>query len=215
MMETLPKYYSMNARPHGIALIIEVGTTKDEDFKGGLMATIFCYLKYSVKPHSVATISEMTALVERLLDECGKADDSFVCCISCSECCSQTDIDGLVDKVKQCSSLQKKPKLLFIQSNQEVSCSKNIGTDMLVTWASPIIINNLHSQFVTAMWKVFKLSAKNTSLISMMSEVSADISCHTIEHKGQSNIIINIENQLQSEVYFLSENEQPGRFFIL
>ena len=78
----------MNARPHGIALVVVHKNHPDgHPFKGGQansskLTSIFQYLQYSVQHHTDVTSTQMIQLVEEIASMDHTAYDSFVCCIS-------------------------------------------------------------------------------------------------------------------------------------
>lgn len=199
----------MNARPHGIALIIEVGTTKGNSIR--YIEATFKHLRYKVELCSSNSSSQTTKLVEKIVSDDHKDYDSFVCCILFSEQCQQIDIDGLVDSIQKCPSLDGKPKLLFIQSSQELfqRSSQNVGPDMLIIWTN---LNGTDDQFAISLWKAFKCNIRKLGLISVMEKVSAYFV--SMFPPGETNVkkYIEIYNQLEKEVYFLSPNELPGMF---
>ena len=200
----------MNARPHGIALIIEVGSTKGRSIC--YIGATFKHLRYKVELHSSNSSSQMTKLVEKIVSDDHKDYDSFVCCIIISEQCQQIDVKGLVDSIQKCPSLDGKPKLLFIQSSQELfQCSlQNVGPDMLIVWTS---LNETDDQFAMALWKAFKCNIRKLGLISVMEIVSAYFVSMFPPVETNVKMYIEINNQLKKEVYFLSPSELPGMFF--
>ena len=199
----------MTARPHGIALIIEVGST--EGCSVCYIEDTFKHLRYKVELHSKNSSSQMTKLVEKIVSDDHKDYDSFVCCILFSEQCQQINVDGLVDSIQKCPSLDGKPKLLFIQSSQELfQCSsQNVGPDMLIVWTS---LNGIHDQFAMALWKAIKCNIRKLGLISVMEKVSAYFVSMFPPEETNVKKYIEIYNQLKKEVYFLSPNELPGMF---
>ena len=201
----------MNARPHGIALIIEVGSTKGHSVC--YIETTFKYLRYKVELHHNKSSLQMTKLVKEIVSLDHKIYDSFVCCILFSEQCQQIDIDGLVDNIQKCSSLQGKPKLLFIQSSQELfqHSLQNVDPDMLIVWTS-LNAYGSDNQFANALWKAFRCNIRKLGLISVMEKVAAYFVSMFPPEEANGKMYIEMNNKLKKEVYFLSPNELPGMF---
>ena len=193
----------MNARPHGIALVMVIEEYSDgSKRKGGKLDTqtfisTFKHLQYTVRPYTKFTNLEMIQLVEEIATMDHTAYDSFVCCIStpgnndhyvvCSDR-KYVNVYELVDKVQQCSTLQGKPKFFFISCGRlenpraPPSVPYQIGSDTLIMWTT----QKKHSftkypgtigcYFVFHLEKVIKLKSKITDLLSMTNEVSAIVS---------------------------------------
>ena len=204
----------MVTRPHGIALVISLEAS-DADSKH--FKETFEYLHYSVQCHTITRSSEMMKLFESI-DHTGY--DSFVCCISsgginCAREGEEADIYKLINKVKLCSSLDGKPKLMFIQCNL---CSLfEIGPDMFVAWSSwkdkPSLCHDtkVSSQFVIALKWVFINYANDTDVEVMMEKVLAITSMHL---SSQSDIVgqcCAVETQLKNKVYFFHELPDFGK----
>ena len=164
--ETPTPAYPMNARPHGIALVMVMEEYQNgrkhkeyEDgtkLKGGKFDTqsfisTFKHLQYTIQPYTNVTSSQMIQLVEEIASMDHTAYDSFVCCIAapggnnhyvqCSDS-KIVNIYELVDKVQQCSTLQEKPKFFFISCSRlenrrlPPSIPHKIGSDTLIMWAT-------------------------------------------------------------------------------
>ena len=113
--ETPTPPYPMNARPHGIALVMVMEEYLDgEQCKGAeydtqTLASIFEHLQYTVQSYTKFTSSQMIQLVEEIATMDHTAYDSFICCISapgnndryvvCSDH-SIVNVYELVDKVQ-------------------------------------------------------------------------------------------------------------------
>ena len=155
--ETPTPAYPMNARPHGIALVMVIEEyisgykRKGTEFDTQNFISTFKHLQYTVQPYNKVTSLQMIQLVEEIATMDHTAYDSFVCCISASGAnnhyalCSDkkhVNVYELVDKIQQCSTLQGKPKFFFINCNR----SKNtrappcipykVGSDTLIMWAT-------------------------------------------------------------------------------
>ena len=192
--------YPMNARPHGIALVMVIKEYQDDqvckgaEFDTQSFISTFKHLQYTVRPYTNVTSLQMVQLVEDIASMDHTAYDSFVCCISAGGCnnhyvrCSDdkcVNVYELVDKIQQCLTLQEKPKLFFIacdrhpiamQSLPASSCG--IGSDTLIMWSTQknkanILCHKGGSIFVLALEKSFKFKSKTSELISMTDEISA------------------------------------------
>ena len=243
MKETPTPAYPMNARPHGIALVMVIEEYSDgKKRKGAQLDTqnfisTFEYLQYTVRTYTKVTTSQMIQLVEEIASMDHTAYDSFVCCISaaggnnhyvrCSDY-NHVNIYELVDKVQQCSTLQGKPKIFFINCNRQESPNPppptpyKIGSDTLVMWSTQKKHNyrmnslTIGGYFVFHLKNVIKLKSKNTNLLSMSNEVSAIVSIilpskfrHSEKYTAQCP---EVESQLKSKVYFFYEDELPGKY---
>ena len=195
--------YPMNARPHGIALVMVIEEYSDgEQCNGGKLdsqtfITTFNYLQYTVRSYNKFTSSQMIQLVEEIASMDHTAYDSFVCCISsagsndhyvvCSDR-KRVNVYELVDKVQLCSTLQGKPKIFFIScgrlENPRVPSSIPyiVGSDTLIMWPTQKRhtfgknSSTIGCYFLFHLKKVIKLKSKTTDLLSMTNEVSAIVS---------------------------------------
>ena len=240
--ETPTPAYPMNARPHGIALVMVIEEYPDgQQLEGAQLNTqnfiyTFNYLQYTVQPYTNVTSLQMIQLVEHIATMDHTTYDSFVCCISargrnnhyihCSDH-KIVNIYELVDKVQQCSTLQGKPKLFFISTERNedkrypLPISYKIGFDTVIMWAAhkgcPAIVNPTKgSKFIISLQNVFKLESKNTDLLSMTNSVAAAmimILPYTSMKTGEFRAQCpEIESQLKSKVYFFYEDELPGKY---
>ena len=119
----------MNARPHGIALVMVMKEYLDGERRKGAeydtqnFISTFEHLQYSVRSYTKFTRSQMIQLVEEIVSMDHTAYDSFVCCIvaaggnnhyvRCSDD-KHVNVYELVDKIQQCSTLQGKPKIFLL-----------------------------------------------------------------------------------------------------
>ena len=240
--ETPTPAYPMNARPHGIALVMVIEEYSDGSKRKGAkydtqtVITTFNYLQYTVKPYTNVTSLQMVQLVEEIASMDHTAYDSFVCCISargrnnhyvrCSDG-KIVNVYELVDKVQQCPTLQGKPKLFFISKDRNedkrypLPISYKIGFDTAIMWATqngcPAILNPTKgSKFITSLENVFKFESKNTDLLSMANSVSAAmimILPYMSMKTGEFRAQCpEVESQLKRKVYFFYEDELPGKY---
>ena len=183
----------MNARPHGIALVVVRENHPDgHPVLGGQansskLTSIFQYLQYSVQHHTDVTSTQMIQLVEEIASMDHTAYDSFVCYIFgdgrnehymyCNDH-HFVNIYELVDKVQQCPTLQGKPKLFFININRHHHIKQTpppipykIGSDTFILWSTQkgkrVDTNKSGSTFTLALKDVFKFKSKYTDLLSM------------------------------------------------
>ena len=201
--ETPTPAYPMNARPHGIALVMVI-----EEYESGIkreganfttqnIVSTFKHLQYTVQPYTNVTSSQMIQLVEEITTMDHTAYDSFVCCISCRggnnhyvRCSDDKHVNvyELVEKVQQCSTLEGKPKIFFISCGRLKSrrgpppVKYKIGSDTLIMWPTQKghqcnkKSHTIGCLFVFYLEKVIKLKSKNTDLLSMTSEMSTILS---------------------------------------
>ena len=241
--ETPTPAYPMNARPHGIALVmVRHEHLTDELRKGAEYDTqnfisTFKHLQYTVQSYTKFTSSQMIQLVEEIASMDHTAYDSFVCCIAvpgnnnhyvlCSDN-KYVNIYELVDKVQQCSTLERKPKIFFINCNRQESqyppppTPYKIGSDTLIMWSTQkrrSSNRNSHTiggYFVFNLKNVFKLMSKTTDLFSIINEVSTILSMlppHISRRAGKHMAQCpDVESQLKSKVYFFYEDELPGKY---
>ena len=193
----------MNARPHGIALVITKENYADgRSYEGGQtssskLTSFFQYLQYSVQHHTDVTSTQMIQLVEKIASMDHTAYDSFVCCIfydgrndhyiQCNNHC-HVNIYELVDKVQQCPTLQGKPKLFFIDIHRHQSKNAppptpyKIGSDTLILWSTQRgkkygTFSKSGSYLTLSLEDIFKFKSKHNDLLSMATiEVPAMIS---------------------------------------
>ena len=187
--ETPTSVYPMNARPHGIALVMVIEEyrsnykPKGAEFDTQNFITTFKHLQYTVQLYINVTSSQMIQLIEEIATMDHTAYDSFVCCIS-STCTGANDhvwcsdlkyvnVYELVNKVQQCSTLQGKPKMFFIASDRHATSAKNvppaaslheIGPDSLIVWSTQKNgSNHLHhrggTRFTIALENIFMLKS--------------------------------------------------------
>ena len=203
--ETPTPAYPMNARPHGIALIMVIEEYRSGSKTGGLtidsqnFISTFKHLQYTVQPYNKVTSLQMIQLVEEIASMDHTAYDSFVCCISAAGTnnhyvkCSDykyVNIYELVDKIQQCFTLQGKPKIFFINcdrlENPRVppSIPYKVGSDTLIVWATQKRntfkkkSRTIGSYFVFYLEKVIRLKSETTDLLSMTNEVSTILSMY-------------------------------------
>ena len=198
--ETPTPAYPMNARPHGIALVMVIekyqsGTKrKGAQLNTQTFTTIVNYLQYTVQSYINFTSSQMIQLVKEIASMDHTAYDSFLCCISapggndhyvqCSDN-KYVNVYELVDKIQQCSTLQGKPKIFFISCNRlekthvPPSIPNKIGSDTFIIWAAQKRHSTTKNSatigcyFLFHLKKTIKLKSKTTDLLSMTNEVSA------------------------------------------
>ena len=203
--ETPTPAYPMNARPHGIALVMvleeyESGKKrKCGEFDTQNFISTFNYLQYTVRSYTKVTSSQMIQLVEEIATMDHTAYDSFVCCISsaggnnhyvfCSDE-KHVNVYELVNKIQLCPTLQGKPKMFFIDCIRvEIRrlpppVTYKIGSDTLIMWAtqkehsSSTNSFTIGCYFVTYLEKVVKSKSTTTDLISMTNEVSTILSMY-------------------------------------
>ena len=201
--ETPTQAYPMNARPHGIALVMTIEEYSDGRKREGAQfdtqnaISTFEHLQYTVRTYTKFTGSQMIQLVEEIASMDHTAYDSFVCCIAtpgnnnhyvqCSDM-KYVNVYELVDKVQQCPTLQGKPKIFFINCNRRKSrhvpppTPYKIGSDTLIMWATQkghnfqMDPNTIGCYFVFYLMKVIKLKSKTTDLLSLTNEVSVILS---------------------------------------
>ena len=234
----------MNARPHGIALVVVKENYIDgRPFKGGQansskLTSIFQYLQYSVQHHTDVTSTQMIQLVEEIASMDHTAYDSFVCCISSDgrndhhmHCNDRhfVNIYELVDKVQQCPTLQGKPKLFFIDINRPHDKQAppptpyKIGSDAFILWSTQRgkinLTRNNGSLLTLTLEDVFKFKSKYTDLLSMATiEIPTIISMippYFSEVAGISGKCSQVESQLKYKVFFFNEDEVPGKYTTL
>ena len=232
----------MNARPHGIALVVVKENFSDgRPYKGGQasslkLTNIFQYLQYSVQHHTNVTSTHMIQLVEEIASMDHTAYDSFVCYISFDgrndhymRCNDRyyVNIYELVDKVQQCPTLQGKPKLFFVSINRHHStlappCTPcKIGSDTFILWSTQsgkkYGNSNNGSDLTLAIEDVFNFKSKSTDLLSMATiEVPAVISMFPILVMNKFNgKCSEVESQLKYKVFFFNEDEVPGKYTTL
>ena len=201
--ETPTPAYPMNARPHGIALVMVIEEYRSGTKTGGLtldtqnFISAFNHLQYTVQPYTNVTSSQMIQLVEEIVTMDHTAYDSFVCCISTGGYndhyvkCSNSkcvNVYELVDKIQKCSTLQGKPKFFLINCDRLKSPSVpppipyKIGSDTLIMWSTQkkhTLRKNartIGSHFVFHLDKIFKIKSTTTDLLSMTNEVSTIMS---------------------------------------
>ena len=197
--ETPTLAYPMNARPHGIALVMVIEEYEDGRKRNGAkfdtqsFISTFNYLQYTVQPYTKVTSSQMIQLVEEIASMDHTAYDSFVCCISsaggnnhyvkCSDD-KHVNVYELVDKIQQCPTLQGKPKMFFIDCIRvEIQrlpspVTYKVGFDTLIMWATQKERSSSKNSatigcyFVFHLMKVIKLKSRTTDLLSMTNEIS-------------------------------------------
>ena len=235
----------MNARPHGIALVVvRESHTDGRPYSGGQansskLKSIFQYLQYSVQHHTDVTSTQMIQLVEEIASMDHTAYDSFVCCIFgggrndhymyCNDL-NYFNIYELVDKVQQCPTLQGKPKLFFIDIHRHQyerappPTPYKIGSDTFILWSTQrrkkyCIFSKSGSYLTLALEDVFKFKCKYTDLLSMATiEVPAIFSMippYFSEVAGFSGKCSQVESQLKYKVFFFNEDEVPGKYTTL
>ena len=235
----------MNARPHGIALIVIWENHRDGRLLTGGQAnsskltSIFQYLQYSVQHHTNVTSTQMIQLVEEIASMDHTAYDSFVCCIFSDghnnhymRCNDHhfVNIYELVDKVQQCPTLQGKPKLFFININRRHDkrapppTPYKIGSDTFILWSTQrrktYGTTNIGSYLTLALEDVFKFKSKYTDLLSMATiEVPTIISMIPPFFSSVTSRITGkcseVESQLKYKVFFFNEDEVPGKYTTL
>ena len=234
--ETPTPAYPMNARPHGIALVMVV----EEWFEGAQYDTqnlisTFNYLQYTVRPCTNVTSLQMIQLVEEIASMDHTSYDSFVCCISAAGNYNHyvrgsdgkfVNVYELVDRVQQCSTLQGKPKIFLINCYRQEyhippGIPYKIGSDMLIVWSTQKgrsfhLSSTIGSFFVFHLKKTINLKSKTTDFLSMTNEVAAIVSMlppHKSHHSGEYiGQCPEVESQLKSKVYFFYEDELPGKY---
>ena len=235
----------MNARPHGIALIvvkenfIDGGSYEAGQANSSKLTSIFQYLQYSVQHHTDVTSTQMIQLVEEIASMDHTAYDSFVCCIfgdgdnnhymHCNDL-NYVNIYELVDKVQQCPTLQGKPKLFFIDihrnhyENAPPPTPYKIVSDTLILWSTQRQRKRgtfpSGSTLIVIIEDVFKFKLKYDDLLSIATiEVPAIfsmISSHISKTTGMiSGRCSQIESQLKYKVFFFNEDEVPGKYTTL
>ena len=235
----------MNARPHGIALVVVKENLPDGRlYRGGQgnsskLTSIFQYLQYSVQHQTDVTSTQMIQLVEEIASMDHTTYDSFVCCISydgrndhymyCNDRCF-VNIYELVDKVQQCPTLQGKPKLFFIDINRlhykqaPPPTPYKIGSDTFILWSTQrgkkTSGTTKGSIFIKALEVVLKFKSKHLDLLSMATiEVPTIISIippYISKTTGMiSGQCSEVESQLKYKVFFFNEVEVPGKYTTL
>ena len=235
----------MNARPHGIALVVVHENSSDgHPYIGGQansskFTSIFQYLQYSVQHHTDVTSAQMIQLVEEIASMDHTAYDSFVCYIfsgglndhymQCNDRC-HVNIYELVDKIQQCPTLQGKPKLFFIDINRRHDKQAppptpyKIGSDTLILWSTQrgkkVGTNSSGSVLTLALEDVFKFKSKYTDLLSMVTIEVPDIINMTPPKLSKTTGMISgrcsqVESQLKYKVFFFNEDEVPGKYTTL
>ena len=232
----------MNARPHGIALVVVYESDDGHPVTGGRansskLTSIFQYLQYSVQHHTNVTSTQMIQLVEEIASMDHTTYDSFVCCISYNGrndhymYCNDhhfVNIYELVEKVQQCPTLQGKPKLFFIDINRHQSkrvpppTPYKISSDTFVLWSTQrgkwSCGSNIGTFLPFALEDVFKFKSKYADLLSLATiEVPAIISMIPLiveENKVLGNCS-QVESQLKYKVFFFNEDEVPGKYTTL
>ena len=236
----------MNARPHGIALVIVTEEYESgRERVGGKFDTqsfisTFNYLQYTVRSYTKFTSSQMIQLVEEIATMDHTTYDSFICCISAPGAnnhyvkCSDhqyVNVYELVDKVQQCSTLQGKPKIFFIDCVRvetlrvPPATPYKVESDTLIMWAtqkehySRKNSGTVGCYFVFHLMEVIKLKSRTTDLLSMTNEISAIVSMyppHISRRRGHHGEYTaqcpEVESQLKSKVYFFYEDELPGKY---
>ena len=235
----------MNARPHGIALVVVKENYIDgNSYKGGqatslMFTSIFQYLQYSVQHHTNVTSTQMIQLMEEIASMDHTAYDSFVCCISddgsndhymyCQDLC-YVNIYELVDKVQQCPTLQGKPKLFFIDINRNQHKQAppptpyKIGSDTFMLWSTQrgkkAGAASNGGNVIKALENVFKFKSKYTDLLSMATiEIPAIISITPPKLSKTTGMFTikfsQLESHLKYKVFFFYEDEVPGKYTTL
>ena len=235
----------MNARPHGIALIVVKENLIDgHPYRGGQansskLTSIFQYLQYSVQHHTDVTSTQMIQLVEEIASMDHTAYDSFVCYIyddgwndHYMYCIDRhfVNIYELVDKVQQCPTLQGKPKLFFIDIHRHHDkrapppTPYRIGSDAFILWSTQRgkrRTSIANGSFITlALDDFLKLNSKSTDLLSMATiELPTIISMIPPFVSRTSGMISGrcsqLESQLKYKVFFFNEDEVPGKYTTL
>ena len=245
LKETPIPAYPMNARPHGIALVVvRESNTDGRPYEGGQtnsskLTRIFQYLQYSVQHHTDVTSTQMIQLVEEIASMDHTTYDSFVCCMfgggnndhymRCNDL-NYVNIYELVDKVQQCPTLQGKPKLFFIDIHRHQyerappPTPYKIGSDTFILWSTlkgkRYGTRSSGSLFTLALKDVFKFKSKHTDLLSMATiEVPTIISMippFISKRTGMiSGFCSEVESQLKYKVFFFNEDEVPGKYTTL
>ena len=235
----------MNARPHGIALIVVKENYRDgHSYEGGQansskLTSIFQYLQYSVQHHTDVTSTQMIQLVEEIASMDHTAYDSFVCCISgdgrndhymyCNDH-HYVNIYELVDKVQQCPTLQGKPKLFFINISRDQHnkvpppTPYKIGSDTFILWSTQkgqrYCVTSNGSSLIKTLENVSKFRSKFTDLQSMASIEVPTIFSMVPPHISKTTGMISgkcsqVESQLKYKVFFFNEDEVPGKYTTL
>ena len=234
----------MNARPHGIALIVVYESNDGRQVIGGQansskLTSTFQDLQYSVQHHTNVTRTQMIQLVEKIASMDHTAYDSFVCCISydgrndhymyCNDR-QYFNIYELVDKVQQCPTLQGKPKLFFIDINRHHDkqalppTPHKIGSDTFILWSNQrgkrSCGSNIGTFLSLALEDVFKFKSKDTDLLSLATiEVPTIISMIPPYFSKTIGMILGncseVESQLKYKVFFFNEDEVPGKYTTL
>ena len=240
LKETPTPPYPMNARPHGLALVMVIQRDrKSEEAKldaQNFISTIK-YLQYTVRPYTNVTSLQMIQLIEEIASVDHTAYDSFICCISapggndhyvrCSDD-EYINVYELVDKVQQCSTLQGKPKLFFFASDRypinkaRPASSYEISPDTLIVWSTQkkkrnSSYHNFGSKFAVSFEKTLRLKSKNSSLLSMIHDLSAFLCMFPpryFKRAGKQGQCLEVESQLKCDVLFFHEEEMPGKYNI-
>ena len=232
----------MNARPHGIALVVVKENYSDSHpYEGGQansskLTSIFQYLQYSVQHHTDVTSTQMIQLVEEIASMDHTTYDSFVCSISgdgrndhymyCNDH-HFVNIYELVDKVQQCPTLQGKPKLFFMNINRDHDKQAppptpyKIGSDTFILWSTQRMKKaGASSNVIKALEDVFKYKSKHTDLQLMVTIEVLAISAVTPPHLSKTTGMFlgysrQVESQLKYKVFFFNEDEVPGKYTTL
>ena len=222
----------MNARPHGIALIVVKENLFDGHPYEGVQAdsskltSIFQYLQYSVQHHTNVTSTQMIQLVEEIASKDHTAYDSFICCMSgvgrndhymqCNDH-QYVNIYELVDKVQQCPTLQGKPKLFFIDIHRHQSkrapppTPYKIGSDTFILWSTQrekkagifFSANNNGSLLTLTLEDVFKFKSKHNDLLSMATiEVPTIISMIPPNISKNTRMITGFCSEVESQLKY-------------
>ena len=237
--ETPTPAYPMNARPHGIALVMVIQKdrkSKEAELDTQNFISTFNYLQYTVRPYTNVTSLQMIQLVEEIATMDHTAYDSFTFCISapggndyyvrCNDG-KYVNIYELVDKVQQCSTLRGKPKLFFFASDRylidkDLASSHEIGPDTLIVWSTQkkkrnSSYHNFGSKFAVSFEKTLRLKSKNSSLLSMIHDLSAFLCMfppRDFKRAGKQGQCLEVESQLKGNVFFFHEEEIPGKYNI-
>ena len=226
--ETLTPAYPMNARPHGIALVIVIEEyrsgykRKGAEFDTHNFISTFKHLQYTVQPYNKVTSSQMIQLVEEIATMDHTAYDSFVCCISSTGAnnhyvqCSDSEVVNvyeLVDKIQQCPTLQGKPKLFFIGIDRHMTTAKTvppassheIGPDSLIVWStqkekSNSLYRSSGTKFTIALSNIFMLKSKSSTLLLMIDEVSAFVSMFPPRYSRRTGILYGQCPEIESQL---------------
>ena len=241
--ETPTPAYPMNARPHGIALVMVIEEYRSDykrkgaEFDTQNFISTFKHLQYTVQPYNKVTSLQMIQLVKEIATMDHTAYDSFVCCISAAgrnnhyvQCSDSkfVNVYDLVDRVQQCSTLQGKPKLFFIVSGRHTTTAINvppaslyeIGPDTLIVWSTQknkrnSSYQNFGSKFIVSFEKTLTLKSKNSTLLSMIHDLSAFLCMFPPRYFKRASVkegqCPEVESQLKGSIFFFHEEEIPGK----